>query len=406
MSNNGKYLNLENGKVKSEDAIDISSGASDSSKIVKTNSNGLIDSSFIDIGGVDSIDVYDATGGLALDAIWRDVVYDVERGTSTSALSHNALTGEVTFNVSSKFFIQARVSSEVVTGITRSQTQMRVQYDSGSGYVTLPGTQAFMYNREVTEGKSTGIAVLIIDASAGDKIKIQAQRISGNNVATVAGGSSMTIHNLKGITGPKGETGDPGIDGVVQFRFGSGTPSSGLGADGDAYFDNDTGDYYTKSGGSWSFQFNAKGPAGLNTLSAKFTNNNNTTINAGTSVYNTINTTAIFDNIGANITAANDRFTINTSGVYCFYVNLYQTANSTRTNVGIEFLVNGVATGRISASAYIRNSGGHNETSTNLQETFVLSPGDFVQFNTIQLANGGTVTSPTGTATIEVKKEG
>lgn len=50
MSNNGRYLNLENGKQKLETAIESSTGASDGSKIVKTDSTGRFDVSFLPVG--------------------------------------------------------------------------------------------------------------------------------------------------------------------------------------------------------------------------------------------------------------------------------------------------------------------------------------------------------------------
>ncbi len=48
MSNNGKFLNLENGKKTLEEALESSSGASDSSSLLKTNSLGLVDPSFLE----------------------------------------------------------------------------------------------------------------------------------------------------------------------------------------------------------------------------------------------------------------------------------------------------------------------------------------------------------------------
>ncbi len=43
---------------------------------------------------------------------------------------------------------------------------------------------------------------------------------------------------------------------------GTGAPSSGLGANGDYYLDNATGNVYAKSGGAWSIVANIKGPTG------------------------------------------------------------------------------------------------------------------------------------------------
>lgn len=67
MSNNGKFLNLENGKRVLDSAIESSAGVSDASKIIKTDVNGLIDTSFIDLGVAGSmgdIQFNDGLGGL------------------------------------------------------------------------------------------------------------------------------------------------------------------------------------------------------------------------------------------------------------------------------------------------------------------------------------------------------
>jgi len=58
MANNGRFLNLENGKRKLENAIDSSGGSSDSGKIIKLDSNGKIDISLLPAGiGEDAIEI-------------------------------------------------------------------------------------------------------------------------------------------------------------------------------------------------------------------------------------------------------------------------------------------------------------------------------------------------------------
>jgi len=59
----------------------------------------------------------------------------------------------------------------------------------------------------------------------------------------------------------KGDTGEQGFSASV-WHNGSGAPSGELGADGDYYLDNDTGDTYQKSSGSWSSIGNIRGQQG------------------------------------------------------------------------------------------------------------------------------------------------
>ena len=47
MANNGQFLNLTNGKKTLEDAIDVSAGAPSAGQIIKTDSAGLIDPTFL-----------------------------------------------------------------------------------------------------------------------------------------------------------------------------------------------------------------------------------------------------------------------------------------------------------------------------------------------------------------------
>jgi hypothetical protein len=58
MANDGKFLNLENGKKKLDSAIDSSAGAADSGKIIKLDSNGKIDSTLLPAGiGEDAVEL-------------------------------------------------------------------------------------------------------------------------------------------------------------------------------------------------------------------------------------------------------------------------------------------------------------------------------------------------------------
>jgi len=53
-----------------------------------------------------------------------------------------------------------------------------------------------------------------------------------------------------------------GTGGTSVYRWGSGAPASGLGANGDLYIDTATGDMYAKATGAWSLVVNLIGPAG------------------------------------------------------------------------------------------------------------------------------------------------
>ena len=64
MANNGKFINLENGKLKQNDAIEVSTGAPDGGKILKTDSTGRIDSSVLPVGVGPDVKVVEASEDL------------------------------------------------------------------------------------------------------------------------------------------------------------------------------------------------------------------------------------------------------------------------------------------------------------------------------------------------------
>jgi len=58
MANDGKFLNLESGKKKLDQAINASTGAGDASKIVRTDGTGRLDSSLLPVGiGADTLSI-------------------------------------------------------------------------------------------------------------------------------------------------------------------------------------------------------------------------------------------------------------------------------------------------------------------------------------------------------------
>jgi hypothetical protein len=58
MANDGRFLNLENGKKVLDDALAVSAGAGDSGKLVKLDGTGRLDSSLLPVGvGADTLSI-------------------------------------------------------------------------------------------------------------------------------------------------------------------------------------------------------------------------------------------------------------------------------------------------------------------------------------------------------------
>mgnify|MGYP003634135295 CR=1 FL=1 len=58
MANDGTFINLEAGKQKRNEALEVSAGAGDAGKMIKTDSTGRIDNSLLPVGiGADTQDI-------------------------------------------------------------------------------------------------------------------------------------------------------------------------------------------------------------------------------------------------------------------------------------------------------------------------------------------------------------
>ena len=150
---------------------------------------------------------YDSAGGTSIVGGWTDVPLDSERK-KTSDFAHTTPSAEVTVNRDDTFIIAATVATEITTGTSRSDSEMRVQIDTGGGYVTVPGTQLVIYNRNSSQGKGAVTKVFVIDLSTGDKVKVQARRLSGGSTVALRVGSELVISTTRGPQGPAGPGGD------------------------------------------------------------------------------------------------------------------------------------------------------------------------------------------------------
>lgn len=153
-------------------------------------------------------DGYDTAGGTSIPGSWTDIPLDSERIKDTP-FSHTIPSAEVTFNEAGIYTVWGRVTTEAVSGNSRTQLEMRAMFDPGGGYIEIPGTRGGMYAREVKEGTATAMAAFTLTVESGYKIKLQAMRVSGGGtIELLPNGSSLLIAKLTGIKGDKGDAGD------------------------------------------------------------------------------------------------------------------------------------------------------------------------------------------------------
>jgi hypothetical protein len=130
----------------------------------------------------------------------------------------------------------------------------------------------------------------------------------------------------------------------------------------------------------------------------------NESVNGGFTVRSVFNTTPVINTGAFTLTAS--AITIPSTGIYQISFNCYFTGNSGRTNVGVSVSVNGERQPERSASDYIRNRNGHNESSTHFSAIYNLSSGDEVGLGFFRLANSGTVTLDGSESSINIIKVG
>jgi hypothetical protein len=157
-------------------------------------------------------DAFDSSGGTDISSGWTDVPLDTER-IEDSAFSHTGSSAEVTINTSGTYLVFARVGTDISSGTNRSESEMRVMLDSGSGYNEVPGSRGLMYNRTLGQGGTHASAVLVLSLNVGNKLKIQAQRISGGSTVVLEpNNSGLVIASSTGCGG-----GGSGTDELVKI---------------------------------------------------------------------------------------------------------------------------------------------------------------------------------------------
>ena len=183
-------------------------------------------------------DAYDDAGGTTVLTSWTDVPLDTER-IKSSDFSHAPSSAEVIIDSAGTYVVTARVTTTINTGTGRTDSSMQIVKDTGTGYATVPGTTAIMYNRTLNVGENTGTVTAILELDADDRLKVQAKRDNGTaTLDLLAEGSSLTIFSTIGSKGADGADGAPGAGSSItlkkQFTTVSGNPFSILNFTGDA----------------------------------------------------------------------------------------------------------------------------------------------------------------------------
>ena len=408
-----------------------------------------VDSNFAEGNNSKYCDLYDSIGGLVLSPVgnYVDVPFNMQRRFDSNTYSHSTGSSEIEFLADGTYLIFARCSTYLISGTTRTQSEMRLMIDTGTGYNEIGGSLSYMYNREVLEGFNTGISNLVLDVVSGVKIKMQARLKTGSTqLRTAPNGSSIVIFKVEGLIGPKGQQGASGdlrwagqwtstnytANDVVEY-LGSAyvcildTTSSQNPTDG-TYWELLASKGNTGSGSNVSVlndgnliglfnnlnfgsSFNVT-DAGSGTVNIDFdtdvkicrlsTNTNDSVNNNGASEIRWTLPTIV--NSIYTVSPNNKEVTVGEDGYYEIYVNLVMQGTVQRFNNIIRILVNGVPTGPTGRGGYIRFWSNHDSSSNNLKDIVKLNAGDIISVTTQQEAASGTVRMISGESLLLIKK--
>lgn len=152
----------------------------------------------------DYLDLYNTTDTRLNLLTYTDIPWSGVRKI-TDDFSHTAGETEITFVKSGTYIVMARISTNHDSDVTRTSSTARLSIDTGSGFNPIPGTDAWMYNRDQTNGYDTCSIFCILDVNPGYKIKISAIAVSGSaNIFTLNNACSLVIFSAKGEKGESG----------------------------------------------------------------------------------------------------------------------------------------------------------------------------------------------------------
>lgn len=170
----------------------------------------------------DTFNAVDTVGGVSLGG-WTDIPLNVVNHETSGSFTFSAPSPDITILNSGVYVIAGYCTTEKSSGSNRSDSEMRLLLDTGSGYAPISGTTVAMYNRNSSQGNSSASVTIALNLPANARVKMQMRVLSGSGIQSRAGGSGITIVSTRGQKGEKGETGSGGNIAVQE----NGSPTGG-----------------------------------------------------------------------------------------------------------------------------------------------------------------------------------
>jgi hypothetical protein len=138
---------------------------------------------------------YDPVAEVTIAGTWVDIPINVEN-IKDSIYTHTTDSADVLMTNAGRYNIRANFTAYVTSGSSRSSCQVRLVIDTGGGYVQIAGALSGTYQR--MSAASLGACSIDITKSfiAGDKIKMQAMRVTGSDtVKALSEGCRITFES-------------------------------------------------------------------------------------------------------------------------------------------------------------------------------------------------------------------
>lgn len=143
----------------------------------------------------DYFSAYDLVGNTNVTSVATVTIDTIFKNSDSSVFT--LTSNEVTVNKTSTFMVTIDCTTDISSGVARSNSRAQLEIDTGSGFNTITGSLTWMYNRLDVNGEDTGSSTIIIDINAGDVLRITAQRTAGTDtIITKPQGSRITIVEL------------------------------------------------------------------------------------------------------------------------------------------------------------------------------------------------------------------
>jgi hypothetical protein len=123
--------------------------------------------------------------------------------------AYDAANSHVEILQAGVYRIDFEVSLDITSGSSRSVAEHDLQIDRGSGFLDeTEGGRTWSYHRTNGASSQTATGVVIVELSAGDKVRLRSQRIAGSDTLyTRQSGVNLALSRMDAI---KGDKGDPG----------------------------------------------------------------------------------------------------------------------------------------------------------------------------------------------------